>query len=117
MPALAKLFARRPRDLNEAFNVNAFDRVNADQMNGYNYRNFPSLYLRSDATNNADLSVFKRFTFPGKVHLQYRMDAFNAFNRPQFAAPNTSPTSSAFGKITSQANTSRVLQMGLRLSF
>lgn len=107
----------QPRNLKQAFNVNAFDRTNADQPNSYNYRTFPAMMLRSDATNNVDLSAFKTFKLGESRNLEYRLDAFNAFNRPQFAAPNTSPTSSAFGKITGQANTSRVIQMGLRLAF
>lgn len=107
----------QPRNLKQAFNVNAFDRVNKDQMNGYNYRTFPEMFLRSDATNNADLSAFKNFEFGQGRQLQYRFDAFNALNRAQFGSPNTNPTSSAFGVITSQANVSRVIQMGLRISF
>lgn len=107
----------QPRNLPSAFNTTAFDRVNADQPNSYNYRTFPSLFLRSDAANNADLSAFKTFAFGDNVKLQYRLDAFNAFNRTQFGGPNTSPTSTAFGLVNSQANSSRVVQMGLRLSF
>jgi hypothetical protein len=107
----------QPRNLEQAFNVDAFDRNGGDQPNSYNYRTFPSLMLRSDATNNVDLSAFKTFSFGEGRNLQYRLDAFNAFNRPQFASPNTSPTSSQFGKITGQANTARVIQMGLRFAF
>lgn len=107
----------QPRNLAKAFNTSAFDTSSNDQPNSYNYRTFPSLMLRSDATNNVDLSAFKSFKFGEQRNLQYRLDAFNAFNRPQFAAPNTSPTSSQFGTITGQANTGRVIQMGLRLAF
>lgn len=107
----------QPRNLNQAFNTSAFDRSSNDQPNSYNYRTFPSLMMRSDATNDVDLSAFKTFHFGESRNLQYRLDTFNAFNRPQFAAPNTSPTSSKFGKITGQANTSRVIQMGLRFAF
>ncbi|MHB1022948.1 MAG: carboxypeptidase-like regulatory domain-containing protein [Acidobacteriaceae bacterium] len=107
----------QPRNLSSAFNTAAFDRVNADQPNSYNYRTFPSQFLRSDAANNADLSAFKTFAFGDNVKLQYRLDAFNAFNRTQFSGPNTSPTSSAFGLVNGQANSSRVIQMGLKASF
>jgi hypothetical protein len=73
--------------------------------------------LRSDPTNNADLSLLKNFHLAESVLLQYRFEAFNALNYVQFAAPNASPTSSAFGTISSTSNSARVIQMGLRLSF
>ena len=38
-------------------------------------------------------------------------------NRVQFGAPNLSPTSSAFGTITSQQNTNRQLQGGVHILF
>lgn len=109
----------QPRSLTAAFNTAAFDTVSADQPNSYNYRQFPTSFnnLRSDATNNADISMLKNFAIHESVRLQYRFEAFNALNRPQFAAPNLSPTSKAFATITSQANSSRVIQMGLRLTF
>ena len=109
----------RPRNLTQAFNTAAFDTNSADQPNSYNYRTFPTSFnnLRSDATNNADISMIKNFPLLDKVKLQYRFEAFNALNRPQFAAPSLSATSKAFGTISSQANSSRVIQMGLRLTF
>ncbi len=100
-----------------AFNTAAFDKVTADQPNGSDYRTFPSLFLREQNTNNADLSAFKSFTFGERVNLQLRLDAFNALNRVQFGSPNVTPTSSAFGTITSQANTPRVIQIGGRIAF
>jgi hypothetical protein len=51
------------------------------------------------------------------MQLQYRLEAFNALNHPQFAAPSMLFNSSAFGNVTSQANSARQLQMALRLTF
>jgi hypothetical protein len=109
----------QPRNLTEAFNTSAFDTASADQPNAYNYRTFPTSFnnLRSDPTNNLDLSAIKNFRLTERVKLQYRFEAFNSLNRPQFSAANLSPTSKAFGTITAQANSSRVIQMGLRLTF
>ena len=70
--------------------------------------------LRTDTVRNLDLSLFKHFDLPGRVRLQARIEAFNALNYVQFAAPNTSVTSSSFGVVTSQANTPRQLQFGLK---
>ncbi len=108
-----------PRTLTGTFDTTKFDTVSGDQPSSYNYRTFPTSFnnLRSDATNNADISMLKNFILHESVKLQYRFEAFNALNRPQFAAPSLSATSKAFSTITSQANTSRVIQMGLRLTF
>jgi hypothetical protein len=70
--------------------------------------------LRTDAVRNVDLSLFKHFDMPGRIRLQARIEAFNALNYVQFGSPNTSVTSSSFGVVTSQANTPRQLQFGLK---
>lgn len=107
-----------PRNLSQAFDVTRFDRISADQLS-QNYRVFPQMFnnLRNDAANNVDLSMLKNFQVTERVNAQFRFEAFNAFNRPEFAAPNVSPTSAAFGTITGQANTARQIQMGLKLKF
>ena len=48
------------------------------------------------------------------MQIQFRVEALNAFNTPQFAGPNTSVTSTAFGQVTAQANSPRQLQFGLK---
>jgi len=108
----------QPRDLAQAFDTTRFDRVSADQLS-QNYRTFPQMFnnLRSDAANNVDLSLLKNFHVTEKIYAQLRFETFNSFNRTEFAAPNVSPTSSAFGTITGQANTPRQVQMGLKLKF
>jgi hypothetical protein len=73
--------------------------------------------LRQDHENNWDFSMFKGFRIADWALLQFRVDAFNAFNRPQFAAANTSPGSTSFGLVTSVQNTARQLQGGLHLVF
>jgi hypothetical protein len=112
-----------------AFNTSLFDTATctvsvspcptADQVqpNAYNYRTFPSSAWRADVTDNFDFSVLKNFHVYDRVVVQPRIDAFNAFNRAQFSAPNLSPTSAAFGTISGQANTSRQLQGGLHILF
>ena len=60
----------------------------------------------------------KHISLGEPLSLDFRAEFFNAFNRVQFAGPNTSITSSSFGLIfLSQANTPREIQFGLRLSF
>jgi hypothetical protein len=49
--------------------------------------------------------------------MEFRIDALNVFNQVTFAAPNTNPTNSAFGVVTSQMNVPRRMQAMLRLQF
>ena len=74
--------------------------------------------LRNHYTNNIDLSLFKQFQITEKVRLQFRTEAFNALNRVRFSSPNTNVNGGAnFGKVTSQANSPRQLQFGLKAIF
>jgi hypothetical protein len=74
---------------------------------------------RVPGTATSALSFFKQFKMPlGEgSQLEFRAEAFNALNHPQFAGPNTTVGSSAFGKVTSQANSPRQAQLGLKLYF
>jgi hypothetical protein len=76
-----------------------------------------TLDMRGPGQANWDLSIFKSLRFTEKFRGQFRAEALNAFNTPMFAAPNVSYGSTAFGKITSQVNFSRMMQLGLRLFF
>ena len=71
--------------------------------------------IRNDGISNFDLSLFKDFAPLERLRVQFRVEALNAFNTPRFGGPNTSVTSTTFGVITSQANSPRQLQFGLKL--
>jgi hypothetical protein len=73
--------------------------------------------LRAPSTRNYDLSLFKEFQPREKVRVQVRAEWLNAFNRAQFSGPNTSVTSTSFGVITSQSNSPRQTQLGLKILF
>ena len=70
--------------------------------------------VRGDATSNFDLSIFKQFSVTERVKAQFRSEFLNAFNTARFSGPNTSVTSSSFGRITSQSNDPRQIQFGLK---
>jgi hypothetical protein len=72
--------------------------------------------IEAPAWWNFDLSAFKNFTFKEGVYLQFRAEAFNAFNNVQFNPPDMSVVSPNFGRLTS-ALRPRVMQMALRFNF
>ena len=84
----------------------------------YAIRTFDTYFgnLRRDPTKNVDLSLLKKFQLRERMYLQLRFEGFNITNRVTFGAPTSlNPTSASFGEITTQANTPRRIQTGLRL--
>ena len=101
----------------------------------YTYGNAPrTLACYGPGYENSDISINKNFKLPGKFNFEFRAEALNAFNNPEFSQPNLtltfqgtpSLTSATFttpsantttGAITSQLGFSRIIQIGGRLSF
>jgi hypothetical protein len=76
--------------------------------------------VRTDFTRNLDVVMVKNFTASIREHeivTQFRAECYNVTNTPQFAAPNGTVTSQSFGVVTSQRNTSRQFQFGLKIKF
>jgi hypothetical protein len=79
--------------------------------------------LRSDGIDNFDFAVFKKLLLrPEDVGLEFRVEFFNLFNRPQFAPPNTTcciGNNAAFGFVTSTApgTNPRLIQFALKFFF
>jgi hypothetical protein len=70
---------------------------------------------------NWNLGLFKTFPIQERVGLTFRAEAFNWLNHPNLGganggAPNSNPTSSAFGTITTK-DSRRQLQLSLKLNF
>jgi hypothetical protein len=76
-----------------------------------------TINMRGPGQVNFDASLFKNFAITEQVKGQFRLEALNATNTPLFYGPNVAFGSGSFGKITSQANFARQLQMALRFSF
>ncbi len=69
---------------------------------------------------NFDVSLFKEFglaRFREGMRAEFRIEAFNVFNHPQFQGPDTTVGSSTFGFITSTANNPRQMQVALKVYF
>ena len=49
------------------------------------------------------------------MRLEYRLEAFNAFNHPHFCAPDTTVNSPSFDHIFGLCSSPREIQMGLEL--
>jgi hypothetical protein len=81
--------------------------------------------LFGPGTKQVDFSVFKDFAFNESAsrRLQFRAEAFNVLNTPQFNNPNAQIGNAAAGTITSAGapllyqRTSRQLQLALKLYF
>jgi hypothetical protein len=84
-----------------------------------NIRYFPSRVagLRGQPLNLWDISLVKQVRFSDRVRAQFHVEFLNAFNHPVFNNPNTDPTNTNFGKVTSQANLPRDIQLAAKIVF
>ncbi len=100
------------------FNTADFERDSRKQL-AWNIRTMPSRFsgIRADGINTWDLSVIKNTHFSEQGYVEFRTEFINAWNHTQFGAPNTTPTSTAFGSVSSVAVFPRIIQFGLRVLF
>jgi hypothetical protein len=105
-------------DVDMWFNTSAFNRAAAQQL-ASNYRELPLRFsgIRSDGQFAIDMSFSKYFDFTERTRLQFRADSYNFTNTTSFANPNTTPTNTAFGRVTATQNDARNWQLALRLIF
>jgi hypothetical protein len=82
--------------------------------------------IRDLAQHNLDFSLFKNFSITERTKLQFRAEAFDAFNTPYFGDPNgpgfstvnsITPDAPRVGEVRSLRNPMRIIQFGLKLSF
>jgi hypothetical protein len=99
-----------------SFATSQFNTISAQQL-ADNIRTFDNQFntLRRNRTNQVDTSLTKNFKFAEKRYVQIRLEAFNTFNHVTFGNATTSPTSSAFATITTQANTPRRIETAIKL--
>ena len=90
------------------------------------FGNTPRNFLRGPGFANTDVSLVKNQALAGNARLQVRLEVFNVLNRANFAAPtrpvfagatqNETPLTTA-GQILRTANSSRQVQLGVKLMF
>ena len=73
--------------------------------------------LRGQPLKLWDISFVKQVPFNDRLRAQIRVELRNAFNHPVFNNPNTDPTNANFGKVTSQANLPRDIQLAAKIIF
>lgn len=83
----------------------------------YTYGNLGRNTLYGPGRTNWDMSLFKNFVIREQTRFEFRAEAFNIFNHPQFGLPNASIGNAQVGQITSTVGNPRQLQMGLRFQF
>ena len=72
--------------------------------------------VRGPGLIDFDFSLIKSTQIRERARLQFRAEAFNAFNHPNFGLPGTVAGSTSFGVINS-AGDARILQLALKLIF
>jgi hypothetical protein len=102
------------------FNTAGFERRAAFQLD-QNLRSMPLRLgaMRVDGINVWDMSINKDFPVTEKIRLQLRGEAEGATNSPNFSSPNTVPTNTLFGQVTTTqtGQEERRIFVGLRLIF
>jgi hypothetical protein len=112
------------RTVQRWFNTAAYVRSKCDGCPGEGiflgpkgYGNAGVSTFDAPAQKTWDISVHKEFVVKEGHRLQFRYEAFNFFNTPQFNAPNRSLGSADFGRINSTVINNREMQFGLKYIF
>ena len=105
---------RGQRSPNLWFNINAYSLPTP-----YTYGNATRNSLVGPGVNNFDASLRKVFATTRGQSLEFRAEAFNALNHPNFAQPDSFITDGpgAAGVITSTSLANREIQVALKYRF
>ena len=104
---------RGQQDPQRFFNTGAFA-VQAAGTHGNVGRNT----LTTPGIIGWDFSLLKNFNLKSETrYLQFRFEAFNFPNHPNWGNPDTNVSSGNFGRITGTRSNMRQLQFGLKLNF
>jgi hypothetical protein len=81
------------------------------------YGNAARSVLYGPSTKDWDISLQRAFKLYESKSLNFKFDAFNAFNTPNFSTPNAAIGSATAGQITGTVNDNRDLQASATLYF
>ena len=65
---------------------------------------------------NFNSAIFKEFRVTERHRFVLRWEQYDTLNHPNWSSPNTTPTSAAFGKITTKSG-NRDQQIALKFTF
>ncbi|MBK6795348.1 MAG: TonB-dependent receptor [Acidobacteria bacterium] len=109
------------------FNTTAFfnpnDEITApageDRSKGFIFGNVSRTLgnVRRDRYINVDMSLFKRFRITERIGFEFRAEGFNLFNYVVFGTPVTNVNNPQFGRVTTQLNNERRIQLAGRITF
>ncbi len=104
-----------PHTPNEWVSRNAFQEL-TPQANPGQFGNEGRNAVRGPGLATVDLSLFRNFGVTESTRLQFRAEAFNIVNHPNFMLPENDLASPEFGQIL-QAAPPRLLQLALKFIF
>jgi hypothetical protein len=99
--------------INDWFDTTAF----IDHQDEGTYGNAGVYPLHGDDQIQLDSSLAKTFTLFERTQLEFRADAFNTLNHPDFSTPDATVGDGGEGQVTSTSVDNRRMQLSLRLSF
>jgi len=99
------------------FNPAAFARPVASPTEPDLFGNAGRNILIGPTFKNLDISMMKTFPVTEGVKVQFRAEAFNILNHPNFQLPTFLLDNSLVGRVTSTANEGREMQFALRIMF
>jgi hypothetical protein len=111
------------------FDPSAFQRATCNipgRLDLCHYGNAGVGIIRDPGQRNLDFSLIKNFNITEQTKVQFRAEAFNAFNTPYFGDPNNvsfstinsiTPDAPRVGEIRSLRTSMRIVQFGLKLFF
>lgn len=112
------------RSLDRWFNTAGFVRSKCDGCAGdglfigpKGYGNAGVGLVDAPTQKTWDFALFKEFRIREGHRIQFRWEAFNFLNTPQFGAPSRTFGDATFGRINSTINSNREMQFGLKYSF
>jgi outer membrane receptor protein involved in Fe transport len=102
---------------NNYFNTSCFISPSNPFTYGNESRTDPQ--LRTPGVANYDFALYKNTPIHENLAFEFRVEAFNLFNRVQFAfaSPSNAVGNTQFGEITQAANLPRLLQFAGRFTF
>lgn len=100
------------QSVNDWFDIAAFTTPAA-----YTFGDSGRDILRGPGLINLDLGLSRVIPIRERYHVEFRAEAFNLLNTPQFGLPNATLGTSTVGTITTTVNPQRELQFALRFAF